>query len=98
MSKRAATSAAMEDEAQGALFDETAAPRGPYRSDQRALAEMTAMIETLAGAKSPPWSLRLLGWQQRTFAALAQKLTPIEAAALTARFEAELERLGPPEN
>jgi hypothetical protein len=40
--------------------------------------------------------LRLLGWQKRRLATLAQKLTPLEAAALTARFDAELERLGPP--
>jgi hypothetical protein len=34
----------------------------------------------------------------RRFAALAQLLTPLDAAALGARFEAELERLGPPED
>jgi hypothetical protein len=31
----------------------------------------------------------------RRFAALKQLLTPFDAAALSARFEAELERLGP---
>ena len=51
------------------------------------------MIEALATAKAPPWSARLLGWQMRRFAALKLMLTPIDAAALTSRFEAELERL-----
>ena len=56
------------------------------------------MVETLAAAKTQPWSARLLGWQQRRFDALKQLLTPLDAAALTARFEAELERLGLPED
>lgn len=72
-------------------------PPGPrLSSDDRARDELLAMIETLAAAKSPPWSVRLLGWQKRRFVALKQMLTPIDAAALSARFEAELERLGPP--
>lgn len=83
------------DDRQPALFDDLPVPP-PRSSDSRARDDMMAMIETLAGAKSPPWSLRLLGWQRRTFAALAQRLTPLDAAALTTRFEAELERLGPP--
>jgi hypothetical protein len=71
-------------------------PPGPrLSSDEKARCELLAMIETLAAAKSPPWSARLLGWQMRRFGALKQMLTPIDAAALTARFEAELERLGP---
>jgi len=56
------------------------------------------MVETLAAAESQPWSARLLGWQRRRFEALKQLLTPIDAAALSARFEAELTRLGPPED
>ena len=73
-------------------------PPGPkLASDEKARSELLAMVETLAAAKTHPWSARLLGWQKRRFAALAQMLTPIDAAALTARFEAELERLGEPE-
>ncbi len=74
-------------------------PPGPrLSSDQRARDELLAMVETLAAAKSPPWSVRLLGWQRKRFEALSLLLTPIDAAALTARFEAELERLGLPED
>ena len=74
-------------------------PPGPkLTSDEKARSELLAMVETLAAAKTHPWSARLLGWQKRRFAALAQMLTPIDAAALTARFEAELERLGEPED
>jgi hypothetical protein len=74
-------------------------PPGPrLSSDDKARGELLAMVETLAAAKSHPWSMRLLGWQMRRFAALAQLLTPLDAAALGARFEAELERLGPPED
>jgi hypothetical protein len=73
-------------------------PPGPkLRSDEKARSELLDMVETLATAKTHPWSTRLLGWQKRRFAALAQMLTPIDAAALTARFDAELERLGEPE-
>lgn len=73
-------------------------PPGPrLSSDDNARGELVAMIDTLASAKAPPWSVRLLGWQKRRFDALKQLLTPIEAAALSARFEAELERLGPPD-
>jgi hypothetical protein len=89
--KRGAT---VTDERQAALFDDAPLAR-PRTSDERARADMMAMIETLAAAKSHPWSARLLGWQLRTFAALSQRLTPIDAAALNARLEAELERLGP---
>ncbi|MDQ3245861.1 MAG: hypothetical protein M3Q52_03020 [Pseudomonadota bacterium] len=72
-------------------------PPGPrLSSDDRARGELLAMIETLAAAKSQPWSARLLGWQERRFEALKQLLTPLDAAALAARFQAELERLGPP--
>jgi hypothetical protein len=83
------------DERQAALFDDLPLPP-PRSSDENARADIVDMIEQLERAKSPPWSLRLLGWQKRRLATLAQKLTPIEAAALTARFEAELERLGSP--
>lgn len=73
-------------------------PPGPrLSSDDKARGELVAMIDTLAAAKAPPWSVRLLGWQKRRFDALKQLLTPIEAAALSARFEAELERLDEPE-
>lgn len=74
-------------------------PPGPrLSSDDKARGELVAMIDILAAAKAPPWSVRLLGWQKRRFYALKQLLTPIEAAALSARFEAELERLGEPED
>ncbi len=84
------------DERQPILFDDLPLPP-PRSSDAGARRDMLAMIEALEAADSPPWSLRLLGWQRRTFAALAQKLTPIDAAALTARFDDELARLGPPD-
>jgi len=83
------------DERQPILFD-ALPPPPPLRSDRRALADVREMIETLEKAKTHPWSERLTGWQRRRFASFAQLLTPIEAAAFTARFEAELERLGPP--
>lgn len=71
-------------------------PPGPcLSSDEKARAELTEMVETLADAKSHPWSARLLGWKLRTFAVLSQKLTPLDAAALKARLDAELVRLGP---
>ena len=89
--------AATNDERQAALFDDLPVPP-PSTSDTRARDDMLAMIETLATAQAHPWSARLLGWQRRTFALLAQKLTPLDAGALTARFEAELERLGPAED
>jgi hypothetical protein len=74
-------------------------PPGPrLSSDDKARAELLAMVETLASAKSHPWSARLLGWQKRRFDAMKQLLTPLDAAALAARFEAELERLGPAED
>lgn len=91
-------SSAQPDTRQGILFAEIAEPPPPYRSDDRARADMIAMVETLAAAKSHPWSARLLGWQLRTFAALSHRLTPLDAAALKARLDAELERLGPPED
>lgn len=72
-------------------------PPGPrLSSDERARDELLAMIETLAAAETQPWSARLLGWQRRRFEALKQMLTPLDAAALAARFDAELARLGPP--
>lgn len=74
-------------------------PPGPrLSSDERARDELLAMVETLSSAKSHPWSARLLGWQQRRFNAMKQLLTPLDAAAISARFDAELERLGPPED
>jgi hypothetical protein len=74
-------------------------PPGPrLSSDDKARAELLAMVETLTSAKAHPWSARLLGWQMRRFAALKQLLTPLDAAALTSRFEAELERLGEPQD
>lgn len=73
-------------------------PAPPVSSDRRARDEILIMLDTLEAAKSPPWSARLLGWQLKRLHALKQLLTPIEAAALQARFDAELERLGPPED
>jgi hypothetical protein len=93
MGKRAAA----VDERQGMIpLDLPPGPR--LSSDERARSELLAMVEMLATAKIQPWSARLLGWQLRRFDALKQLLTPLDAAALTARFEAELERLGPPED
>lgn len=72
-------------------------PPGPrLSSDERARDELLMMVDTLSDAKSQPWSARLLGWQLRRFDALKQLLTPLEAAALSARFHAELKRLGEP--
>ena len=72
-------------------------PPGPrLSSDEGARNDLLAMIETLEQSKTHPWSTRLLGWQLRRFATLKQLLTPIEAAALTDRFQSELDRLGPP--
>ena len=90
-----AKSAPFSDERQPILFDELPVPP-PRSSDENAKLDILDMIEQLERAKSPPWSLRLLGWQQRRLGTLAQKLTPLEAAALIARFEAEVERLGTP--
>lgn len=90
-------SAAAIDDRQGVIPIDL--PPGPrLSSDERARDELLAMIETLASAKTHPWSARLLGWQKRRFEALKQLLTPIDAAALSARFAAELERLGPAED
>lgn len=86
--------AAATDERQGIMFAD-APPVRPKTSDERARTDLAAMIETLVAAKTHPWSARLLGWQLRTFEALAQRLTPIDAAALRARLEVELKRLGP---
>jgi hypothetical protein len=86
--------AAVLDDRQGVIPIDL--PPGPrLSSDERARDELLAMVETLAEARAHPWSARLLGWQMRRFAALKQLLTPLDAAALSARFEAELERLGP---
>jgi hypothetical protein len=90
-------SVAATDERQAMLFEDAPAMR-PKTSDERARADMIAMVEALAAAKAHPWSARLLGWQLRTFAALSQRLIPIDAAALKARLEAELDRLGPAED
>jgi hypothetical protein len=93
MTKRAAAI----DDRQGVIPIDL--PPGPrLSSDEKARGELLAIVETLALAKSHPWSARLLGWQVRRFEALKQLLTPIEAAVLTARLEAELERLGTPED
>jgi len=90
-------SAAAVDDRQGMIPIDL--PPGPrLSSDEKARGELLAMVEILAIAKTQPWSARLLGWQQRRFNALKQMLTPIDAAAVTARFEAELERLGPPQD
>lgn len=90
MGKRATA----EDDRQGMIPIDL--PPGPrLSSDEKARGELLAMVETLAAAKSHPWSARLLGWQIRRFDALMPLLTPIEAAALKARFSQELERLGP---
>lgn len=71
-------------------------PPGPrLSSDQKARDELLRMIDALAAAKEHPWSARLLGWQLRRLDTLKQLLTPLDAAALTSQFEAELERLGP---
>lgn len=73
-------------------------PPGPrLSSDERARGDLLTIIETLEQAKTQPWSARLLGWQVQRFAILSHLLTPLDAAALTSRFETELERLGPPE-
>lgn len=88
-------SAPFADERQPILFDELPLPP-PRSSDANARADILDMIEQMERAKAMPWSARLLGWQQRRLAVLSQKLTPLDAAALTARFETELERLGPP--
>lgn len=90
-------SAAAIDERQGVIPIDL--PPGPrLSSDDRARDELLRMIDTLAGAKEHPWSARLLGWQKRRFDTLKQLLTPLDAAALSARFEAELDRLGIPED
>lgn len=86
-----------DDDRQPILFDALPVPP-PRSSDRGARDDLLEMIEQLEAAKVPPWSLRLRGWQRRRFATLSLKLTPIEAAALSARFEAELERLGEPED
>jgi hypothetical protein len=88
--------AAAVDDRQGVIPIDL--PPGPrLSSDDRARGELLAMIDTLAAAKTQPWSARLLGWQMRRFDTLKQMLTPLDAAALSGRFEAELERLGPAE-
>lgn len=85
------------DERQPILFDDAPEVR-VWRSDDKALAAMREIVQQLAGAERHPWSARLLGWQVRTFATLSQKVTPLEAAALRAELDAELDRLGPPTN
>jgi hypothetical protein len=89
--------AAVADDRQGVIPIDL--PPGPVlSSDQRARAELIEMVETLAAAKTHPWSARLLGWKLRTFALLSERLTPLDAAALKSRLDAELERLGQPED
>jgi hypothetical protein len=85
------------DERQGVIpVDLPVAPR--TSSDEQARNDALAMIGELERAKLPPWSARLLGWQRLRFVTLAQRLTPVEAAALTISFQEQLERLGPPED
>jgi hypothetical protein len=84
--------AAADDKRQGMLFDD--APPAPRSSDDGARREMMELVDRLAAAKAHPWSARLLGWKLRTFDLLAQRLTPLDAAALRARLDAELARLG----
>jgi hypothetical protein len=89
--------AAAVDDRQGVIPIDL--PPGPrLSSDERARSEMLAIVETLASATTQPWSARLLGWQLRRFDTLKHLLTPLEAAALASRLQAELERLGPPED
>jgi hypothetical protein len=83
------------DERQPILFD-ALPPPPPRRSDRGALQDIGELLDQLVNAKTHPWSERQLWVQRRRFAAFAALLTPVEAAALTARFEAELERLGEP--
>ena len=90
MSKRAA---AVDDRQQSLPIDLPPAP--PMFSDRRARDEILFMLDTLEAARTHPWSARLLGWQRRRLATLGQLLTPLDAAAMTARFDAELARLGP---
>lgn len=88
--------ALVTDDRQGMIpIDLPPAPR--QSSDLRARDELLSIIEKLEAAQSPPWSVRLLEWQRRRVAALVQLLTPLEGAALALRFEAELARLGEPE-
>lgn len=88
-------SAAAIDDRQGVIPIDL--PPGPLlSSDDRARGEILKMIDTLAMAKTHPWSARLLGWQMRRFETMKQLLTPLDAAALAARLQAELERLGTP--
>ncbi len=89
--------AAQADERQPLLFDDAPEIR-VWRSDERALSDMRHIVETLAAASTHPWSARLLGWQLRTFSTLAQRVTPLEAAALQSRLDTELERLGAPQD
>lgn len=88
--------AAAPQDGQGTLFGDLPVPP-PRSSDERARTEMIETVAALAGAKTHPWSARLLGWKVRTFNVLAQRLTPLDAAALTAQLDTELERLGPAE-
>lgn len=91
MTKRAA---AIDDRQQSLPIDLPPAP--PMFSDRRARDEILIMLDTLEAAKIQPWSARLLGWQRRRVDTLSQLLTPLDAAAMRARFESELQRLGPP--
>jgi len=73
-------------------------PGPPLSSDEKARAELMETVEVLAAAKTHPWSARLLGWKLRRFNVLQQLLTPLDAAALKARLDAELRRLGESED
>ena len=70
-------------------------PAPPMFSDRRARDEILFMLDTLEASKVHPWSARLLSWQKRRLATLSLELTPLDAAAFKARFDAELDRLGP---
>lgn len=83
------------DPRQPILFDELPLPP-PTRSDRGAVQDMRELLDQLLTAKTHPWSDEQLWAQRRRFAAFAKLLTPIEAAAAAATFEAELERLGDP--
>lgn len=95
MSQIRSTRSVANDERQRFLFDDAPEIR-VWRSDEKALRAMGDIVEQLESAKAPPWSARLLGWQLRTFDVHAEKVTPIEVAALRARLDEQLKRLGPP--
>ena len=88
------TRQAVSDERQSFLFDDAPEIR-VWRSDEKALAAMQDIVEQLERVTIHPWSARLLGWQICTFDTHALRVTPIEGAALKARLESAIDRLGP---